>query len=555
MATRTALPCPPLYGTPRSPERPTLGGQVAAIAARLGKPLMPHQRYIVDVVLELDPETGLLPYSEVVVIGPRQATGKTELLLPVMTHRCVGFGPELTAWVRRELGIALPAPGPQTVIYTAQTADDARKKWRDVHVKRLQASYYRRQFTPRLRQNFEAMDWRNGSMWSPASTTGKTAGTGDTIDLPVIDEAWSRPDARTELGMRPASMTRVWRQLWVLSMIPGLSRALPGTWPYLAHKRQVGRARVEAGVRYGTAFFDFSAADGLDPADPQTWWSCMPGLGRTVTERAVREDFDAMDLVDFCAEYLGWAPLERKPRWTLLPEEVWRKLRDPSSSIVGRPALSIEMPEDRSTAWIVSAGRRADGHSHVEVVEPGARIAQGVPGVEWVLPRALDIYEDNDAYGFVIDPRRPAASLITSLRNRGIPVLTPVQHEIAGACGRFYDATGAETFAAGGGEQELELLARRVFHLGQPELDRAVAGAKPLDVGNGAFVFVKKGSSAEICTLYGATLAMHGLDVWDPDDYDLAESVDSSRPCERCGRQVYVHDGSWLHCEDDSPEC
>ena len=207
--TMTApLVCPPLFGTSRSPERPTLGGQVAAVAAKLGKPLMPHQRAIVDVALELDPESGLLAYSEVVVIGPRQATGKTELLLPVMTHRCVGFDQSLTGWIRQALGVVLPLPGPQRVVYTAQTADEARKKWRDIHVARLEASSFRRSFTPRLRLNAEAMMWRNGSMWLPASTTGKTAGTGDTLDMAVVDEAWSRPDSRTarEWSDRPARL-------------------------------------------------------------------------------------------------------------------------------------------------------------------------------------------------------------------------------------------------------------------------------------------------------------------------------------------------------------
>jgi hypothetical protein len=41
--------------------------------------------------------------------------------------------------VRAELGHDVPDPGPQAVLYTAQRADDARKKWRKIHVARLQA--------------------------------------------------------------------------------------------------------------------------------------------------------------------------------------------------------------------------------------------------------------------------------------------------------------------------------------------------------------------------------------------------------------------------------
>lgn len=500
----------PLFGTPRSPERPTLGPKVAEIARRLGKPLMPHQAHIADVALELDPETGYLAYSEVVVIGPRQATGKTELMLPVMTHRCVGFDRQLTQWVRRELGLVLPEPGWQTVLYTAQTADKAREKWRDVHLKRLQESPFyrpRQQFSFRLQRNSEAIQWGNGSVWSPGSTTGKTGGTGDTIDLGVIDEAWSRPDNRTELAMRPAKMTRPWGQLWIMSMVPGLSRARPDEWRYLRDKRRVGRARVAAGVRSGTALFDFTAASDADPGDQATWYSCMPGLGRTVLERAVREDFAAMPLVDFCAEYLGWEPVDTVPRWSLVSQRSWEGRCDPASVMAGRPALAVEMNEERTRAWVAAAGYRPDGNYHVEVVEPGYRIPAGVQGVDWVEPRLVEIVAAQDPCTVVIDPRRPAASLIVPLRNRGIEVLTPSQPDIAGACGRIFDATGEVR------EDREHDDGLRLFHLGQSGLDRAVGQARRFELGGGSFVFVRRGAASELGPLYGVTLALHGLVV------------------------------------------
>ncbi len=441
------------------------------------------------------------------------ATHNTEMTLPVMTHRCLGFDDVLARWSQETFGLrGVPRPGPQQVMYTAQTADVARRKWRDFHLKRLLRSPYRHDFECRLRLNAEAMMWRNGSMWSPSSTTGKTAGTSETIDLGVIDEAWSRPDNRTELGMRPAMMTRPWRQLWVLSMIPGLSRAQPGTWPYLRHKRQVGRARVDAGVNRGMAFFDFSAPDGLDPGDPQTWWLAIPGLGRTVTEKVVGEDFEATDLVDFCAEYLGWEPKVSAAQWTLVRRPTWTALQDPYSSVGGPFALGVEMAEDRSAAWIGVAGRRLDGHWHVEMVEPGFRVPADVVGVDWVEARTAEIAQRSDEGDVgrpctvVIDPSRPASSLVVPLRRRGIDVLTPNGRDIAGACGRFYDATGEE--ATPDTDDGV-----RVYHLGQPELDADVAVARKLDVGAGAFTFVKKGSGSALCRLYSVILAMHGVEV------------------------------------------
>lgn len=463
---------------------------MAEVAARLGKPFKPWQLHLAEVAGEIDLDTGLPAYSEVVLIGPRQI-GKSELIISALTHRCLGF----------------QHAGPQRVLYTAQASDMARMRWRDEHLERLlKAPRIRKQMADpgdayggaRLRQNQETIFWGNGSMWSPGSTTGKTSGTGATLDMGVIDEAWSRPDHRTELGMLPTMDTRPWAQLWVLSMIPGLSRAAPGTWPYLAHKREIGRARVEAGMRTGTAFFDFAAAEGMDPGDPRTWWSAHPGLGQVTTEAKIRARFENMDLVDFCAEYLGWAPLAAAPRWKLIGQDTWDGLRDPQSAIEGRPAFGIEVKDDRGGAFIGAAGKRPDGHWHAEVVEPGHRIPPGVAGIDWVVPRMLELVKDQRPWTTVIDPGGPAASLIVPLKNAGVDVLTPNQREVAGACGRFFDATG---------EAAEEPPAVRVFHLGQPELNRGMASAQKLDRADGSFVFVKSRQ------LNSVVLAMHGVEV------------------------------------------
>jgi hypothetical protein len=60
----------------------------------------------------------LLVYREVVLLGPRQGTGKTALSLAVMTHR----------------GLAKWPNGPSRTVYTAQTRAKARQKWEDTFV-------------------------------------------------------------------------------------------------------------------------------------------------------------------------------------------------------------------------------------------------------------------------------------------------------------------------------------------------------------------------------------------------------------------------------------
>jgi hypothetical protein len=492
------MACPPLFGSPRSLERETLGPGVIELARRLGRPFMEHQEYMANVALEIDPVTGRLAYDQVLIIGPRQNTGKTEFVLPYLTHRCISpwFG------------------GFQRILQTAQTADDARAKWRDVYRERLlKAPTIKKMFRSRLSLNQEAFIWRNGSMWSPGSTTGKTAGTGDSLDVGFIDEAWSRPDFRTELGMAPAMDTRPNSQLIIASMIPGLSRAVPGTWPYLKEKRRMARARVAAGVRYGTALFDWSAIEGADPGDPRTWYSCMPGLGTTVEESRICGHFEKLPLIDFCAEFLSWEPKETVPMWTTIPQRIWNDLEDPESAPVGSVALTAEISKDRLHGYLGTVGKREDGHWHLEVIEPGQKIPIGTVGIDWMEPRALEILATQDVCTTVIDKRRPSASLIVPIENAGYDVTTPNGPDIQAACGRLYDRTGAATDP----EAKKRDDGTRIRHLGQKSLTRAVALVKKIDVGAGAFIFVDRGSDDDIGPLNLMVLGMLGVELkWTP---------------------------------------
>lgn len=494
----------PLYATQRTTSRKTLGPRVAQIAELLGKPLMPWQKMVVDTALEIG-DDGLPAYHSVTLVVMRQ-NGKTELLLPLMTHRATGWGK------------------PQRILYTTQTAAKAREKWEDIHVKRLQESPLSPMFTTRLRLNSEAMIWQNGSMWSPGAATAKTGGTGDTLNLGIIDEAWSRPDSRTEVGMRPAMLTQPDRQLWLCSMVPGASRAGSNDSMYLRQKMAAGRKLVERGTNSGVAYFEYSAEAGMDPEDPATWWSCMPALGHTITEANVRGDFESMELVDFCAEYLGWWPQENKPTWQFVREATWRSLRDVHSEIQGALAVGVDIDPERRHAAIGVAGKRADGDFHIEVIEPGGRIPMNTADLDWLLPRLLEIVDDHKPLAVVIDGKSPARSLATPLAAHGVKVEMPNGLEVAAACSRFFDATGQIGRAMDDGSRTDQML--RLRHIGQQSLDSAVAVARRLtSPTNGTFVYARNEGAGNLAPLYAVTMALQGYEMNAPEDYNILESV------------------------------
>ena len=208
------------WATPRTTSRRTLGEQADKIAIALGKPLLPWQRQVLDVALEVDDEDRPA-YRDVCVTVPRQQ-GKTTMNLVLTLHRALS----------REK---------QTIKYTAQHGAAARTKLIDDWLPALTKSPFARYFTPRLTSGHEALHFTNGSSLGLVATTQKS-GHGSTIDLAICDEAFAYPDARVEQAVRPAMVTRPDAQLWIVSTAgtPALSsylwrRSRPeGSWSRLA---------------------------------------------------------------------------------------------------------------------------------------------------------------------------------------------------------------------------------------------------------------------------------------------------------------------------------
>jgi hypothetical protein len=452
--------CPPLYATPRDPSRKTLGGAVAKVARALGTPLMPWQRIVADVAMELDPRTGRLAYREVIVTTPRQS-GKTTLELAALVHRC-------RTWERSR------------VLYTAQDRIHARSKWEDDHLAALQRSPFAGEFKPRFQRGDEAIRWHNGS-WHGIAAPGEKAGHSDTLDLVVVDEAWSHEDSRLELGLSPTMITRPQPQLWVVSTAGTLRSA------YLWGKVERGRARVLS--RNGTgavAYFEWSAQEGADPASPATWRSCMPALSRTVPIAAIRAEFERLDLADFCRSYLNLWPGAIPSDWLVITEAAWRALADPHSEAVDPVAFAADVTPERSHAAIAVAGQRLDALGHGEVIDHRS-------GTGWVVPRLLELHQRWDPCAVVIDPTGPAGSLIAPLEAAGIEVVQPGAREAAHAAGGLFDAVTEATMR----------------YRPRPALDAAVAGARQRPLGDG-WAWGRRNTSTDVCPLVALTLARWG---------------------------------------------
>lgn len=423
---------------------------------------MPWQQQVLDVALEIDAATGKLAYREVVLTVPRQS-GKTTLLLVLILLRALGS----------------PL---QNIRYTAQTGSDARKKWTDDWLPILDASTFSRFYRVRLTNGHEALRFNNGSLQALLATTQK-AGHGGTIDLGILDEAFAHADARLEQALKPAMITRPQPQLWVVS-----TAGTPDKSPYLWGKVDIGRGAVDGGMTGSVAYFEWSAADDLDPADPETWWSCMPALGYTVTEGAVASDFASMDLGEFERAYLNrWKTAMTEP---VIPLAIWNALVDEHSEPLDPVCFAFDVSPDRF-ASIAAAGVRADGRMHVEILERAH-------GTAW-LPDRLAELKSHRPVAIVCDPVGPAGSVLAALEQRKVDIVTVTAQEHARACGMLYDLA---TELGPGGDRQLH-------HLGDPDLLTALDGACKRPLGD-AWAWSRKSSSVDISPLVAATLALWG---------------------------------------------
>jgi hypothetical protein len=477
----------------------------------LGEPFMQHQQHMSDVILEVDPATGLLVYRSYVIVLPRQ-NGKTSWVRSKLAHRHLGFSEPDPDNPGRRRNIA------QHTVYAAQTGDKSRDKWLHDQVERYQRSPLAENIADVwTRLNGERLLWRNGSTHCPVTPSAKTGGTGESLDETVIDEAWAREDSSLESAMLPTMDTRREPQMGILSTAKRQpegqhSRTFAA---YLRGKIREGRGRIEAGIESDTAFFDWSSPTDKDPGDPATWWAHIPALsGGLVTEKTIASNFLTMERPNFCAEYLGWFEDESAALWRVISEPAWAALGDRDLKPGYPLAFAVDVTPGRGMAAVCSAGPAlAWQRMCVEVVEHRQ-------GTEWVVPRLVGLIERWSPCGVAINPGSAASSLLKPLKNALVAanidpevIKTPTVREVAAAYGMFLDRVTD---------------ARNLRHAAQPALDLAVSLAQKRNVAGGGACW-DWNSPGDVTTVQGCTLAAWCATVFGPahqaSDYDVLRSV------------------------------
>ncbi|MEH0635398.1 terminase [Streptomyces bottropensis] len=498
---RYGLECPPRWGTPRHPDRPSLGPKLWRVMEKLGAPPMPWQKYVSDVALELDPATGKFAHREVGLSVSRQQ-GKTELCLGAQVHRALAF-PK------------------QNIVYAAQTRGMARQRWEDEFWEKISGSDLAKRARIRKSNGNEAIMWPGKRSRMGITANTPSAGHGPPLDLGFIDEAFAHEDDRLEQAFSPAMTTRAMAQLWWASA-GGTTKSV-----WLNKKRERGRALIEAlyaalaedetVMRPRVAYFEWFAPEDMDRSDPATWRATLPALGHTVTEEVIAAELEKMDPAEFDRAYLNRTRKPTPPTDPNVPKAKWSGLVDAGSKpVAGSVALAIDVSQDRKRAAISAASLRPDGRVHLEVVAYR-------PGTDWVVPAMVKLHSLWKPVAVAVAASgAPASSLIDDLVAAGIDVPKDKEHpergdlavmrsgDVIESCGQMADAMNQGT----------------IRHLDQVPFTAAVNGARTRRNGD-AWTLDRTNSLTEISPLCAATFARWALLIRGPhviEDYDIADS-------------------------------
>lgn len=179
----------------------------------------------------------------------------------------------------------------------------------------------------------------------------------------------------------------------------------------------------------------------------------------------------------------------------------WRALADRYSQMGNVLAFAVDVPPDRTSATISAASFKANGDVQIEVVDRRA-------GTSWAAPRAKELQDRWKPVQFVLDEGSAAGALKDDFKKAGVKTKPLTMREYANACGRVFDMIHRDTTD---GPELTDDASIRLAHIGQEELDDAVAAAKKRPLGDSAWVWSRKNVLADISPLVGCTHALVGL--------------------------------------------
>lgn len=444
----------PKFATLRDPSSPTRGTRQAEFAAIwLASPLLPAQRYIVDVAGELLPN-GRPRYPVVVVTFQRQG-GKSHLSMARAGERCLS---------RRNF----------RVFYTAQTGGDAQDQFLKFADDVVKDKPLDRLVTVRRGNGKADMTFPNGSTIRPVPP-GEGTGHGKQSDLYDVDEAWWFTEDQGKALMQaigPTQLTRPDPQTWIWSA----GGTAASTW--LASYVARGRAGDPS-----IAYFEWGIPDDLALDDYEAIARHHPGYPHLVTADSIRKlRADIPDDNEF-ARAAG-------NRWTeviggAIKLTDWQQLGWAEPIPDGVPVAYGAARSADGTQAVLAAAANVGGFVVCEVLDVLA---------PFTAPQAIAEWVDGPV---AVSRTGPSGPLYDALARLDVPELHGLTSTEEGvACSNVLDAVPTRAYR----------------YRPHAALDAAVRVAGTRTIGDGGKAWARVSAGAPIAALDAVTAAIWQLD-------------------------------------------
>jgi hypothetical protein len=316
-------------------------------------------------------------------------------------------------------------------------------------------------------------------------TRGRDGGRGLSAQTLFLDEALEMA-LEVMADLLPTLLAIDNAQVWLTSTPPKFDGQ------YLTDLRR----RVLAGVDVERiAYLEWSNPAGADLSDPKVLAAVNPALGIRLTLEKLKDLLRELGPELFARECGGIWPVSSDSEWLVISAAAWSDAQVAATSqIVGRPALGVYVPPDRSYAAIAAAGAREGGGRQIEVTGDAEEdLVDHRPGTRWIVPRLLQL-EKHEPSVIVVDDKAVAEEC----EEAGLIVHRSSLGDVVTGCGLLYDGVAGPDVAA-----------RDVYHIGQKALTDAAKGATKRNVG-GSWAWDRRAAVVDIAPIGAASLALFG---------------------------------------------
>lgn len=472
---------------PRVCFRPTweseeAGREAIDLYATTGQKLDPWQGYATTVILA-EREDGTWAARETGTLVARQ-NGKGGILEAVTLHGMILVKDPLTLWTSHQFKTSSES-------FLRMKALFDNTDWLRRRVKSISESHGE--------EGIELLPQWGGCRLRFLARS-KSSGRGFSPQRIIWDEAQELP-RWAHSAMQPSMRAQANPQGVFCGTVPNDQVNHPELWTRMRDRGRAGTGKRLAWMEWTPeGSQDPDTAEKLDLHDRAHWASSNPALGYRITEETIEQDLEELG-EDARIEVLSiWPSVDPNAGTGVLDQTRWAKRARPNHPRPrGTSVVALDVNPERSSGTIAVAATGAKGRTLL-MVRCFERIDQ-------IVPELCRLLRKRAVLDTVLHPTSQTGSLIPDLVAEGITFTALNTTQMGQATSAFIQ--GVEK--------------GRYWHLDQPELNAAIAGAVTRRVGE-AELWDRKDTTVDLSPLVAASEAAYVFAARGG-DYDLDSSV------------------------------